>query len=39
MIQNRKYRILCDPRAKITSGTKSEEGFNEFTPKAHQKVR
>ena len=27
MIQNRKYRILCDPRAKITSGTKSEEGY------------
>jgi len=26
MIQNRKYRILCDPRAKITSGEKTEEG-------------
>jgi len=27
MIQNRKYRILCDQRAKITSGEKTEEGY------------
>ncbi|HET54970.1 MAG TPA: hypothetical protein ENN33_07105 [Ignavibacteria bacterium] len=32
MIQNRRYRILCDPRAKITSGEKTEKGLPASLP-------